>query len=104
MSCLGVMVASLLPMDVSVVKLVFNYWDKSQHAVAYAFLTFLGLKAFPNQMKYVLLGLCIMGAVIEIIQGALPWRHGELLDMVANATGIFAVYGISQLRTVGKKE
>jgi len=99
-----VIIACLIPVDPSVSRIDFDYWDKVQHAIAYAFLTILGLKAFSNHAKGVLAGLCIMGAVIEIIQEATGWRSGEGLDLVANFTGIVAVYGITQLLTVGEKE
>jgi len=97
---------SLLPAPVlnTTVSLHFYHLDKVQHALVYGLLTFLGLKAFPDQMKYSLLGLCIMGAVIEIIQEATGWRSGEGLDLLANTTGIFAVYWIAQLRTIGNQE
>ena len=104
MSCLSVIIACLIPVDPSASRIDFDHWDKVQHAIAYAFLSFLGLKAFSNHAKGVLAGLCIMGAVIEIIQEATGWRSGEGLDLAANATGIFLVYGISQLRTVGNQE
>ena len=97
-------IACLIPVDPSASRIDFDYWDKVQHAIAYAFLAFLGLKAFSNHAKGVLAGLCIMGAVIEITQEATGWRSGEGLDLLANTTGIFAVYGISLLRTAGKKE
>ena len=99
---------SLLPAPVlntnTTVSINLDHLDKFQHALAYGFLAFLGLKAFSNHAKGVLAGLCIMGAVIEIIQEATGWRSGEGLDLLANTTGIFAVYWIAQLRTIGNQE
>ena len=101
---MGVTVMSLLPAGIAIESNNLDHLDKIQHTLAYAFLTFIGLKAFPHHKNGVLAGLCIMGAVTEIIQGALPWRQGELLDMIANTAGIFGVYGIFQLGTVGNKD
>ena len=102
--CIGVIVASLLPVKNTTVSINLDHLDKFLHTLVYALLAFLGLKAFPLHTKGVLVGLCVMGAVIEIIQEATGWRSGEGLDLAANITGILAVYGVFQLRTVGGKE
>ena len=67
--CIGVIVASLLPVKNTTVSINLDHLDKFLHTLAYAFLTFLGLKAFPNHTKRVLAGICLMGAEIEIQQG-----------------------------------
>ena len=98
MSCTGVLVASLLPSDYVETVQPFAIWDKGQHALAFAFLTVLGLLSFKDRTLYVLLGLSLMGALIECIQGVIGWREREGLDFIADVVGVVVVYGVVRMK------
>lgn len=63
-------------------------WDKSNHLLAFAVMTWLGCKAFPHRMVYVILGLLAYGALIEILQSFTPNRSAEWLDLFSDCFGI----------------
>ena len=65
-------------------------WDKAQHAFGFAGLTVLGCWAYPTRRVGVPAGLVVLGVAIEWAQAWTGWRHGDGLDMVANAVGIAA--------------
>ncbi len=84
-----VVVLSLLPTQ-HLPEVAFNLWDKAQHAFGFAVLTFLGLWAYPHRVRRVLVGMLLLGAMIELAQGATGWRHGDWLDLLADAVGVAA--------------
>ena len=65
-----------------------HFWDKAQHAVGFAALCFLGLKAYPVQAKAVLLSLALFGVGIEVAQWLTGWRHGDWQDWMRTALGL----------------
>lgn len=67
----------------------FNIWDKAQHAAGFMVLTLLGGLAYPRPQGKVLIGLLVYGALIEVAQSATGWRNGDLLDLLADATGVW---------------
>jgi len=77
----------------------FFSWDKSQHFLAYAFLTLLAGRFFTYfyraQLKGWLSGAffsSLYGALIEIFQGIMTTRrHADLYDIVANLSGVLSV-------------
>ena len=83
----GVVVLSLMPVA-HLPPLAFDVWDKAQHAFGFAVLTLLGLWAYPGRMRQLLSGLLLLGALIELAQGASGWRHGDWLDLLADAIGV----------------
>ena len=87
LACATVAVLSLLP-TAYLSAGVFNWWDKAQHALAFAGLTLLGLWAYPGRSGRVIAGLLAFGAGIEIAQAATGWRIGELPDLLADAVGL----------------
>jgi VanZ family protein len=89
-----VVVGSLLPVDF-LPPPVFSIWDKLQHAIAFAALCLLGFHAYRSKSLQVILGLLLLGGVIEIAQAATGWRYGEWLDWLADAIGIGAAVGLS---------
>ncbi|MCU0966517.1 MAG: VanZ family protein [Burkholderiaceae bacterium] len=87
LACATVAVLSLLPADV-LAGGVFDWWDKAQHALGFAGLSLLGLWAHPGRSGWVIPGLLVFGAGIEVAQAATGWRIGELPDLLADAVGI----------------
>jgi VanZ family protein len=87
LACATVAVLSLLPADQLPTGL-FDWWDKAQHALAFAGLSLLGLWAYPRRSGRVIVGLLALGAGIEVAQAATGWRIGEAADLLADAVGI----------------
>ncbi len=84
---LAVVVVSLLPVAY-LPEQVASIWDKAQHALGFAVLAVLGLWAYPGRAGVVLLGLLLLGALIELAQNATGWRQGDWQDLLANAVGM----------------
>jgi VanZ family protein len=63
-------------------------WDKSNHLLAFTVMTWLGGRAFPHRMVYVMLGLLAYGVLIEILQSFTPNRSAEWLDLFSDCLGI----------------
>jgi VanZ family protein len=77
---------SLVPGDQ--LPAAFAWWDKAQHAMGFALLTAMGLLAYTRSRWHVPAGLLMLGAFIELAQGASGWRTGEWRDLLADAVGI----------------
>ncbi len=84
-----VLVLSLTPVA-HLPSQVFDLWDKAQHAGGFAALTVLACWAWPGSVSRVVFGLLLYGLLIEVAQSATGWRHGDLWDWVADATGVCA--------------
>jgi hypothetical protein len=93
-ACLVVLALSLSPTE-HLPQQIFSIWDKAQHALAFAGLMVLGLWAYPLRGKYLALGLLAYGLGIELAQAATGWRFGEAADLLADAVGVAAVWGLS---------
>lgn len=96
---MGVVVGSLLPGS-EVPSMAVS--DKLLHFAAYAFLAlwFGGLSHREGHGR-VALGLLLMGALLEVLQGALAvHRTADLQDLLANALGI--AFGITLARTIAE--
>lgn len=63
-------------------------WDKSDHVCTFLVLGLLGLRAYPQRGLSVAAGLVIYGALTEGLQGLLPYRYAEWLDIAADAVGV----------------
>ena len=91
---LGVLVLSLMP---PVPEMPTTGWDKSNHALGFGVLAFLGLQAFRGRMWTVLAGLLAYGVLIEVLQSFTPDRMAEWGDLWADAVGLaigLAVYAV----------
>lgn len=71
--------------------------DKLEHAIAFALLTYLGVKAYPKYGLYICLGLAIYGGLMEQAQSLLTQtRTGSMEDWLADLAGIaFACYALN---------
>jgi VanZ family protein len=65
-----------------------HFWDKAQHALGFAGLVFLGLMAYPNRIRLLLLSLLLLGAGIEVAQWLTGWRQGDWQDWLADCAGL----------------
>ena len=82
---LAVLVLSLMPPSPQMPS---TGWDKSNHALAFAVLAFLGNRAWPKHPVLVLLGLLAYGGLIEVLQSFTPDRFAEWEDLLADAVGL----------------
>lgn len=80
---------SLLPGDYLPPQ-AFSFWDKAQHALAFAALGACGLLAYPRHPGRVLVGLLLYGGAIELAQATTTWRFGDWQDWFADAVGLAA--------------
>ena len=96
LSLASVAVLALLPTDMLTAP-VFNWWDKAQHAAAFAVLTALGFAAFAQRPGRVAVGLVFFGGAIELAQLAVGWRFAEWQDVLADTVGVLAVWFVSSL-------
>lgn len=92
-ACLAVTILSLLPVE-QLPSGVFDWWDKAQHALGFGVLAALGLLAYSPLSGRVVLGLLAFGAAIEFSQLAAGWRDGDWQDWLADAIGVFVVFGV----------
>lgn len=72
-------------------------WDKSNHALAFAVLAFLGNRAWPGRTAPVLLGLLAYGGLIEVLQSFTPDRFAEWGDLLADGIGLVLGEAVAQL-------
>lgn len=73
------------------VKPVPQTWpkDKLQHAIIFALLTYLSIKAYPKNVLTICLALAIYGGLMELLQSQLTLtRSGSLADWLADIVGI----------------
>lgn len=63
------------------------FGDKLVHAAGYAALAVSWRLALRGPSTAILAGVFAFGAVIECLQGLLPWRSFEWADMLANGSG-----------------
>lgn len=92
----AVFVLALLPPPP--VPEVMNSQDKAGHFIAFVGLGLLGLAAWPRHARAVAVALLAYGALIEVAQMLTTLRHAELLDLLADATGIATAIVLRALR------
>ena len=94
-----ILVTGMLPTQGAVESISSGHDDLATmagHFVAYALLGFLlgvALGGWRVERDRVLLALCLafaLGAVIEVIQMPLPYRDGQVIDLLVNAAGAAA--------------
>ena len=89
---LTVTVLALLPVEHLQLP-VFDWWDKAQHALAFAVLTGWALLLWSQWSGRVVLGMLAFGAGIELAQWAVGWRFAEWADLAADAVGVLVAWG-----------
>jgi VanZ family protein len=95
---LGFTVLALLPVERLPPLSVFNWWDKAQHALAFAVLAVLARLGWPRVPAWRwCLALVVYGVLIELAQAATGWRHGSVADALADAVGVVAGLGVAAL-------
>ena len=90
-----VTVLALLPVEHLQLP-VFDWWDKAQHALAFAVLTAGACLLWPRTTVCVVVGMIAYGAALELAQWAVGWRFAEWSDLLADAVGVVVAVGIQQ--------
>lgn len=73
--------------------------DKLQHAIIFALLTYLGVKAYPKHALYICLGLAIYGGMMEPVQSIFTQtRTGSISDWLADLVGIAFIFYVLSLQ------
>jgi VanZ family protein len=91
LSLVAVTILSLLPAPY-LPEQALQVWDKAQHSLAYAGLVLTGLVGRVGRGTVLAIGLLGHGVVVEITQGQLAWRRGDVLDWVADSVGVLVGY------------
>jgi len=91
---LGIAILSLIKLGKSPIQI--NHLDKVKHAFAYFTLSFVWLIAFKatKTNRYLIVFCCFFyGIIIEALQVTITsHRSGEILDVIANTTGILIAF------------
>lgn len=91
LTMVAITVLALLPVEHLQLP-VFDWWDKAQHALAFAVLTGWALLLWPQWAGRVVLGMLAYGAGIELAQWAVGWRFAEWADLAADALGVLVAW------------
>jgi len=87
---LGIAIVSLLKLGKSPIQI--NHLDKIKHAFAYFVLSlvwFIALRTTKINKYLIAFGCFLYGIIIEVLQVTITsHRSGEILDVIANTTGI----------------
>jgi VanZ family protein len=74
---------------------IFDWWDKAQHAIAFAGLAVLAVFAYPDVSKLrIALLLISQGGVIEVLQYFSGYRYGDWQDALADGVGVLLGLGV----------
>ena len=73
--------------------------DKVEHMAAYMLLSLWFAGIYPRSRYWIIaIGLCVMGVLIEFAQGAMHLgREADVLDVLANSSGVVVGLGLSLL-------
>jgi VanZ family protein len=78
----------------------FNGVDKVEHLLTYVGLMLWFCQVYVSRSARIklLLGLVVLGVVIEILQGMSGYRYFEYADMLANSSGVLIGLGLAHTR------
>jgi VanZ family protein len=78
---------------------IFDWWDKAQHAIAFAVLAVLAVLAYPEVSKLrIAVLLTGQGVLIELLQYHGGYRFGDWQDAVADGVGV--LLGLAMVRVM----
>jgi len=69
-----------------------KHLDKMVHALIFMGLAVLALRAWPRRLLRIFLGLALLAALTEMLQGLTGWRTASFADFVADIAGVGLVY------------
>ena len=76
----------------------FQFADKINHIIAYSMLMGWFVQLYSSRQHQVILAIsfCLMGLLLEVLQGMGGHRFFEYTDMAANIIGVFLGWWLSQ--------
>ena len=96
---MGINVLALSPAPYLPPLEIFNWWDKAQHAIAFAVLAVLAVLAYPEVSKLRIASLLIgQGVLIELLQYYGGYRFGDWQDAAADGVGVLV--GLAMVRVM----
>lgn len=69
-----------------------KHLDKMVHALFFMGLAVLALRAWPKHLLRVFLGLVLLAALTEMLQGLTGWRTASVADFILDVIGIALIY------------
>ena len=95
---LAVIIGSVMTLPAPVRQVMLQ--DKVLHTLAYGLLMGWFAQIYRNDLARLLLAaaLVTMGIVIEFVQGSTGHREFEILDMIANTSGVVLAWGLAYTR------
>jgi VanZ family protein len=77
---------------------IFNWWDKAQHAIAFAALAVLAVLAYPEGPKRrIAFLLIVQGVLIEVLQYFSGYRYSDWQDALADGLGVLLGLAIARV-------
>ena len=85
-----------IPQDIDVPQ-----GDKYAHVLAYAVMAFWFMQIYPavRTRRAIALGLALLGATLEVLQGQTGYRTFDYADMIANMAGVILGWMAAPPRT-----
>lgn len=65
-----------------------KHLDKMVHALIFMVLSAVALRAWPKQLVRIFLGLVLLAALTEMLQGLTGWRTASMADFFSDVIGI----------------
>ena len=97
-SFMGINILALSPAPYLPPLEIFNWWDKAQHAIAFAVLAVLAVLAYPEASRLrITLLLIWQGVLIELLQYYGGYRFGDWQDAVADGLGVLLGLAIARV-------
>lgn len=90
-ACFIVLILSLPPTGEADLIDFSGFWDKLRLSMSFGGLTVLGLIAYPERPRALVIGLAALGVLIELTQSFAPWQYADFSDLLAILTGITVV-------------
>jgi VanZ family protein len=69
-------------------------WDKTNHLLAFVTLAILACQAWPARIAAALAVLLLYGGLIEVLQSFTGYRSAQWADLLADAMGLLAGWGL----------
>lgn len=69
-----------------------KHLDKIVHALIFMGLAVVALRAWPKHLLRIFLGLVLLAALTEMLQGLTGWRTASVADFIADVIGIALIY------------
>lgn len=69
-----------------------KHLDKIVHAIIFMGLAVIALRAWPAYWYWSFVGLLVLAALTEVLQGLTGWRTASVADFVADAVGLVLIY------------